>query len=392
MKQTVGARLYGMAADEILLYVPTQTYLEIKRKDPTPIFKAFVVGGEGTWSPTLVGIGSVIQRWYRSAVQKIVTLLERWTPVFHLHSTATEDEGRPVIGRVVGRAEKMVDGILNALAIIYILPEYQGLELDIASIEADVNVSVGEETSEVKDVNVLGVTGIALGNSSTNKPAFAGATLLASLQAFAETNKPGGKNIMTPAELKAAIREARLRPSELFELRDLMADPAIEEEMREKAPANHEFARMRRELKDAEQRAREFEDKATKATSELETTRKKADDLSKATLRTSAKDTLAAILKERKLVDDAGKPKDEKFSKFIERNVEKSFAPKEEGSLKTDLNKFLDGLVDEYKDLVGEPGVVQKPGGGGTPGEPVKPAAVDPNDLTLPENNPLIPK
>lgn len=198
---------------------------------------------------------------------------------------------------------------------------------------------------------------------------------------------------MTPAELKAAIREAKLRPSELYELKDLLADPTIEEEMREHSPANHEFARMRRELKDAEQRARELETRAEKAEGELVTTRKKADDLSKAALRASVKDILGSILKERKLVDEAGKPKDEKLCKFIERNVEKSFAAKEEGSLKGELNTFLDGVVDEFKELVGEPsgGTQQKPGGGGPSGEPGKPA-VDPTDLTLPENNPLIPK
>lgn len=393
MKQTVGARLFGMAAEEVLLYVPTQTYLEIKRQDPTPTFKAFVVGGEGTWQPTLLGIGSVVQRWFRSAVQKIVALLERWTPVYHLHATTTEDQGRQVIGRVVGRAEKLIDGALNALAIIYILPEYRDMALDIASIEADVNVAVGEETSDVKDVNVLAITGIALGNSATEQPAFPGATLLASLQAFAEkTQHAGGPTTMTPAELKAAIREAKLRPSELYELRDLLADPAIEEEMREHAPANHEFARMRRELKDAEQRARDLEARAVTAEGELQTTRKKADDLSKAALRVSVKDTLGSILKERKLVDAAGKPTDEKLYKYIERNVEKSFAAKEEGSLKVELNTFLDGVVDEFKELVGDPkGGNQRPGGGGPSEPPVKPG-VDPTDLTLPENNPLIPK
>lgn len=387
MKQTVGARLFGMAADEILLYVPAQTYLEIKRKDPVPTFKAFVVGGEGTWQPTLVGIGSVVQRWFKSAVQKIVALLERWTPVYHLHSTQTEADGRQVIGRVVGRAEKLVDGILSALAIIYVLPEYQGLELDIASIEADVDVSAGAGgPSDIKDVNVLAITGIALGNSASNKPAYPGATLLASLQAFAGQGHTTGGNGMTREEVNAAIKELRLKPSDLFQPTEILGDPVVADHVREKTVG--EYAHRKRTDEAFEKAKTDWE----KEKSELV---KKLDAAQGVAIKVASGEVFKAALKTRKLVDEAGKPRDEKLLKFINKNYERSFKPESQDSIQKDLDKFLDAQVDEWKDLgFGDATPPAGEGGGQTPpgGGPSAAAGEGAVDLTDPKHNPLIPQ
>ena len=387
MKQTVQARLLGMAESEILDYVPARTYLEIKKKDPTPLFKAFVVGGEGTWKPSLVGFGQVVQKWFRSAVSKIVNLLETWTPVFHLHATTNAQDGRPIIGRVVGKAEKEIDGAASALAIIYILPEYQGLNLDIASIEADVNVMAGEKTSDIQDVNVLGITGIALGNSSVNKPAFPGATLLASLQAFAGKNQPipGGNGKMTKEEIIAGIKDLRLNPSDLFQPTQIIGDPIVAEHVREKTVGEYAH-RMRTD--EAFQKAKGDWDK------EKGDLVKRAEKAEGVAIKVSSGEALKTTLKERKLVDDTGKPKDEKLVKFINKNYEKSFKPTDEASLKKDLDKFLDGAVDDFKDLFGEP----KPGAGegGDAAAAAAAAAAGGSgagaDLTDPKNNPLIPQ
>jgi len=82
----------------------------------------------------------------------------------------------------VGKAIKTIQSKVNAIAITYIYPEYRGLPLDVASIEADVNINPDDS---VHDVDVGDITGIALGNSAVEKPGFAGATLLSQIQAFA---------------------------------------------------------------------------------------------------------------------------------------------------------------------------------------------------------------
>ncbi len=384
MKQTVQARLLGMAESEILDYVPTRMYLDIKKKDPLPLFKAFVVGGEGTWKPTLVGIGAVVQRWFKSAVQKIVALLDPWTPAFHLHATTNDQEGRAVIGRVVGRAEKEIDGVASALAIIYILPEYQGLNLDIASIEADVDIVAGPGELPVKDVNVLAITGIALGNSAVNKPAYPGATLLAAIQAFDGNPKPipGGNGKMTKEEIIAALKEQRLNPSDVFQPTQIIGDPIVVEHVKEKTVGEYAH-RMR------------TDEAFQKATADWEKEKgallQRAEKAEGVAIKVSAGEALKATLKERKLVDEAGKPKDERLIRFISKNYDKSFKPESEATLKKDLDKFLDGTVDDFKDLFGD----QKPGapGGGT-NEPAPPAGAGAEgvDLTDPKNNPLIPQ
>lgn len=203
---------------------------------------------------------------------------------------------------------------------------------------------------------------------------------------------------LTPAEIKKAIREANLTPSDVFSTRELLADGSVKEELEAKVPANAEFARMRREVADAEKRATESTTRAEKAEKELGETKGKLTDASGKLVKITARESLAAALKERKLVGDDGKPKDERFIKFVNKAFDKSFVPGEPESLKKELDKFLDVQADDYKDLFGEPegggkGLPAKKGSGGTgPGGDDKgtggPGDVD---LTKPENNDLIP-
>ena len=103
-------------------------------------------------------------------------------------------EGREPIGEVAGSRAKTIDGKFSAVIVAYIYPEYKKLPLDIASIEADVNIN-NDVTGDIHAVDVEEVTGIALGNSAVNRPGFPGATLLGELQAFAgEKEMPSSSN------------------------------------------------------------------------------------------------------------------------------------------------------------------------------------------------------
>jgi hypothetical protein len=105
----------------------------------------------------------------------------------------------------------------------------------------------------------------------------------------------------------------------------------------------------------------------------------------------TGREALAATLKERKLDGDA------KFQKFIAKVFEKAFTPTEEAALKKDVDKFVDGQIDEYADLTGTKPQVGAKGGtnddedkGGGVGADDKGTAE--GDLTDPKNNPLISK
>ncbi len=177
------AKLQQMAASEIINIIPNDVYEEIKRKDPHPLFQAYVVGHEGEATGNMVGMGTKVLNWFSSAINKMWEKLKYGTKVFHNHNKDSGHEGRTSIGEVVGKAIKTIQDKVNAIAITYIYPEFKDLSLNVASIEADVRINPDDG---VHDVDVGDITGIALGNSAVDKPGFAGATLLSQIQAMSK--------------------------------------------------------------------------------------------------------------------------------------------------------------------------------------------------------------
>jgi len=178
------AKLQQMASSEIINIIPNDIYEEIKQRDPHPLFQAYVVGHEGEATGEVVGAGTKVLNWFSSAINKIWKKLSYGTKVFHGHNIDSSHEGRQSIGEVVGKAIKTIKDKVNAIAIMYIHPEFRDLPLNVASIEVDMDII----DNNVHDVNVGDITGIALGNSAVDKPGFADAGLLSQIQAFA--NKP----------------------------------------------------------------------------------------------------------------------------------------------------------------------------------------------------------
>jgi len=179
------AKLQQMASSEIMNIIPKDIYDEIKQRDPHPLFQAYVVGHEGEATGGVVGVGTKILNWFSSAINKIWKKLNYGTKIFHGHNIDSSHGGRQSIGEVVGKAIKTIKDRVNAIAIMYIHPEFRDLPLNIASIEVDMDIT----DENVHDKNVGDITGIALGNSAVEKPGFAGATLLSQIQAFANKSK-----------------------------------------------------------------------------------------------------------------------------------------------------------------------------------------------------------
>jgi|GEM_PF-5239442 len=181
----IRATLLFMAESEIKAMIPPYYFADIKRRDPKPLFKAYVVGQEGQAEASWVGVGKVVKNWFKDAIGKLVRKIYAGLKLFHNHEETNEpDETRTEIGEVAGSRAKMIDGKFSAVIAAYIYPEYKDLPLDIASIEADIIVN-NDVSDDIHAVDVDEVTGIALGNSAVNKPGFPGATLLGELQAFA---------------------------------------------------------------------------------------------------------------------------------------------------------------------------------------------------------------
>lgn len=177
------AQLQNMADSEIKAMIPQYLFDEIKRKDPKPLFKAFIVGQEGNAETNWVGVGKIIKTWFADAIGKIARKIFPRMRLFHNHAETNDQAGREEIGEVAGVRTKTIDGKFSALIAAYIYPEYRDLPLDIASIEAEAKVQ-GDVSGDIHAVDIEEVTGIALGSSKVSRPGFPGATLLGELQAM----------------------------------------------------------------------------------------------------------------------------------------------------------------------------------------------------------------
>jgi len=380
----ITAQIRAMAEADVLQLVPERIMRDIKREDPNPLFKAFVIGHEGTAEPTIVGLGRTLQRWFTGAIQALAIKLREGVKVFKGHGATNDHGGRTPVGEVIAVTTERIKNALSAVAVAYIYPQFKGETFDVASVEADLMIPKDARDFEVNEPDVLGVSGIALGDSRKDRPAFPEATLLAELQAFADP--PKGDNRMTLDEIKAAVREGKFSPSEIFPKDILAKDPLVSDVIEEKT---HDVKGYHiRKLTDAEAQLNSLKE-------ENATLKTQLGDLSKVTLKTKGRDIFDSILKDRKIDGD------EKFKKFVSRAYDKGFDPTEEAKLKDDLNRFVDTQVDEFKDIFGEEVKVGQTsgGGGGNGADTNKGVGADDKgtpagggvDLLDPKNNELIP-
>ena len=367
-----GEQLQEMAAEEILDHISASAYKRIKASDPKAEFRAYCIGHEGESSGKVVGMGRVIKKWAHSAIENINKKLAVGTKIFHMHGDTNEHEGRKPIGEIVGKTLSDIAGRLSAIAIAYIYPAYHDIPLDVASIEADINMpeSVNPNARAV-DVDVEEITGIALGNSEIVKPGFAGATLLASLQEFADNagheKPPKEGDKMTPDELKKAVRDARVRPSDLFGADEIADDPIVQGVIRDRRRNEEGFGERMKEKLEGEKAKLEQEKKDLQA---------QLAAASKVSLKVKAAEAVKPAVEKRKL--------DEKQSAFILKHTDK-FEPKSEETLAGDLDKFLDGKLDELKGFAEIYGI--KAGEPGTAGIPAgKPGDTAVKDLLTPDD------
>ena len=351
-------RLLAMSSDEVMGMVSPRTIADIKREDPTPKILAFVIGQEGEAQPKVAGIGATLQRWYRSAIEALTSKLGLGAPVYNGHPAKGPDAkpsdyaNRQPIGEVVGKLFKRVGDAMSSIAAVYIYPQFQDIPFDVASIEAIVRVPDNSREFDVQEADIKEINGIALSNSAIDKPAFAGATLIAQLQAFAETNRQGGEKTMTLEEIRKAIQEGKHKPSDLFQIAELTSDPFMREHVEEKINNAKGYDIRKRQ---------ELETKVATLEAEKKTLQDSLASHKSSSLKVQAREQFEAVLKERPALE-----KDERLAKYVRKQFEKSFTPTEEAKLKEDLNKFMDTAVAEGQELFGEPGKSGTKGGGNT--------------------------
>lgn len=206
----IQAQLRCMAASEIADMIDAEKLRQIKQRDPAPLFKCFVIGHEGEARGFMLGVGNIVKRWFRSAVSKLHDKVSAGIQLFHGHAASNATEGREPIGEVAGKKMMDMDGRLSSLVACYIYPPFRHLPLDVASIEADIQLDEDAQAG-LYVAGVDKVSAIALGNSKVETPGFPGATLLGQLQAFERQHQSAsGPKLRLGYSIKGQTEKIRL--------------------------------------------------------------------------------------------------------------------------------------------------------------------------------------
>ena len=155
-----------MAQADVLDMIGLNRYESIKALDPSPMIRVYAVGHEGTSEGRIIGVGKVVQKWTRSIVERLGEMIEKGVGLFKGHELTNKTEGRRVLGEVVGTKVVEEDGLSKVLVAAWVHPSAkdEAADLDVCSVECDIDFTLKEGEATV--VDVLPVTGIALGNSS----------------------------------------------------------------------------------------------------------------------------------------------------------------------------------------------------------------------------------
>jgi hypothetical protein len=349
MSKTV-VQLQLMASADILQYIPPETLGMIQKKDDHPLFRAYIVGEEGNATPRIVGGGSKVLNWLRSAISTMVQKLQYGTKIFLNHGATNEHSGRTVVGELVGKALEYVGGKMQAIAVTYIYPQHRDVPADAASIEAEIEIDPSGRSNIVEGVHIQKITGIAVGDSRLVKTAFPAAGLISQLQAFetqGNENQGGNRMDLTIEQVRDFIMLRRLTPSEVFN------EDAITRDTTVRSKIKAEFDMRERLQKEFDDLKKNGTDRVTK----LETENK---GLKQTIVTGKAQSISQAIIAERKMPENKAKFVALQMPKFA---VEGDIV--DDTAIKAQLNKFIDTQIDEFGKLE----AVFTPGSGSTGGD-----------------------
>jgi hypothetical protein len=379
----IRAEVQSLSKKQLLEIIPPDTLERIKTNDKKPEFKVYVVGHEGTANAQELSFGGKIAKAYRYVKDMIFRIgekLQYGTPIFQNHAGANTSEGREQIGELVGKAVKMIGDKLSAIAAVYLYPQYRKLPLDVASIEAEVEYYPrGKSGADVIDVGKI--TGIALGSSEVDSPAFPGATLIGAIQAFAK--EQGDKSMITKEEIRDAIKEGKFKIEDIFSAEEITAsEPAKKAKQTEYEHAK----RVEKSLGDERE-------KVITLTKSIEEKDNKLKELNQQVSKTQASSLLTKATETRKF--------DDKQKAFIERRLGSFKSDKTGDDLQLEFDKYLDNEIREFGEYAKVMGIkVDSPEIDpvtGKPKETNKGAASDDDkgsgkDLSDPQNNDFIPE
>ncbi len=334
MRQYLTATIQALSQSELDEVVEPFTLGQLKKEYPDPTIRVYSIGHEGQVNLHLPGIGKKTFTWIQAAVRAIADKLRIGTAVFDRHNPHTNDhEGRTQIGQVIGTSVRKIGERLNTLAAIHIFPQFKSRPLDVASIEAEIEFD--HDGVQAWPTNIVNVSGIALSNSNTDNPGFPGATLIGAVQAYVQAfGDDFGGNKMNLSDVKAAAKELGLKPSQVFDIGDIMGDSAVDTKVKEVTREHFAMAKRVGEERDT------LRDKVVTLENRNAETDKKLQQHEMLSKSATVFDAVLAN-PDRKL--------DAKAKEFVMRNVRTfTTTAADEDALKVDVGKFVDKQVVEY--------------------------------------------
>jgi hypothetical protein len=152
-------------------------------------------------------------------IRTIAEKIKEGTKFFLGHGETNDHAGRESVGEIVSSFVKEIGGRLSHIIVGHFPNAEKVQDMDVCSMEADVYT---DPENIVGDVNEI--SGIALGSSDKENPAFPGALRLGTVQCFGETKKNKETEIMNFEEVRKAVREMNIYPRQLFSLDDIKND------------------------------------------------------------------------------------------------------------------------------------------------------------------------
>jgi hypothetical protein len=321
-------KLQNFDNSELINNIDPNVLEEIKKRDPNPLFKAYVVAHEGESKSHVVGIGEKVIRWFKNAVSKVYDKLKIGTPAFSGHNADNSTEGRPVVGRVAGKFQNMVDNIKSVISIIHIYNPFKDENFDCCSFEGDMTLP-DNSNNIVGDNDLKAITGIALANTALGvKPAFAGAKIKAAVQMLED----GGKK-MELSEIKKGIKEQKITPTMIWSIKELKEFPEI----------NDEFAKVESKLTNQESSFKRIIAERDNTEDENKKLKSSVDELKLKLKNNDSIKIFDSIIEERKIEDP-------KLKEYIVKKKDNFTLDSLEDDPKAKINTFVDSTIKDFEE------------------------------------------
>jgi hypothetical protein len=218
--------------------------------------------------PKVIDAGHKAIAWTKKAVSSVKSVLNKGLQFFVGHNADNSTNGRRSVGEVVGSFEKTIGGVLNEIVIGYFPNKAESKKYDVCSIEADVDMSEAGNMTIAEKITRL--TGIALGSSNKDKPAFPGAKLAGQLQCFGDgtegniqIKKQDMRMEPTFEEIKQAARKKTIFPSQIFDMETMRKDNELAKIFDGYDSFKDENAKLKTKVADLEKSVKFSEEKGT---------------------------------------------------------------------------------------------------------------------------------